>query len=170
MGLKHSVASIMRRVPALHVLLIYLLNLVAARFTVGVNGVVFNRQGQVLLLEHVFRSNHPWGVPGGWVGRREEPRLALRRELLEEVGLAVSVGPPVLIKLSGPPGHLETAFVCEVEGEGLVGRLSGEVISTQWVDVQDLPDGLKDLDREMILQAHTMRVSAMTMQEQPGWA
>jgi ADP-ribose pyrophosphatase YjhB (NUDIX family) len=143
----------------LHALLVHLLNLLAARFTVGVNGVVFNRQGQVLLLEHVFRSRYPWGVPGGWVRRREEPQRALRRELLEEVGLAVSVGAPVLTRLEGPPGHLETAFMCEVEGDGSLGQLSGEIISTQWVDVRDLPDGLQELDREMILQAQALRAA-----------
>ncbi len=155
MALKRFTARLMRRFPVLYSLLCRLIGLIAARFTVGVTGVVFNKQGEVLLLEHVFRGRHPWGLPGGWVERRERPQDALRRELLEEVGLAVRVGPPVLVDLNDIPGHLETAFLCEVEGE--VGGFSNEILSARWVSLDALPEGLKPMDREMIRRAATLR-------------
>jgi len=145
----------MRRFPFLYPLLVHLLNLFAARFTVGVTGVVFNQRGEVLLLEHVFRGRYPWGLPGGWVSRRERPQDALRRELLEEVGLAVRVGPPVTVELDGPPGHLETGFLCEIEGK--MDHLSGEILAARWVSPGRLPDGLYWLDREMIRRAMELR-------------
>ena len=44
--------------------------------------------GELLLIRNSYR---PWySVPGGRVGRGEEPRLAAARELREEVGLAVA--------------------------------------------------------------------------------
>lgn len=156
--LKRSVARLMRRFPFLYPALVYLLKAVAARFTVGVTGVVFNSSGEILLLEHVFRGRYPWGLPGGWVRRRERPQDALRRELMEEVGLAVRVGPPVTVELDGPPGHLETGFLCEVEGE--VNHLSGEILTARWFHPDALPDRLHWLDREMIRRALELRERA----------
>ncbi len=152
---KRFVARWMRRTPFLYSLLVHLINLVAPRFTVGVTGVVVNDRGEVLLLEHVFRGRYPWGLPGGWVRRRERPQDALRRELMEEVGLAVRVGPPVLVELDGPPSHLETAFLCTVEGR--MDRFSGEILAARWVAPDDLPNGLYWLDREMIRRALELR-------------
>jgi 8-oxo-dGTP pyrophosphatase MutT (NUDIX family) len=146
----------MRRAPFLHKILVRVLHATAARSTIGVNGVVFNQQGQVLLLEHVFRSRYPWGLPGGWVGRRERPQDALQREMMEEVGLAIQVGPPVMVEPGELPGHLETGFLCEVEDQA-IGPLSGEILSARWVFPETLPDGLYRTDREMILQALALR-------------
>jgi 8-oxo-dGTP pyrophosphatase MutT (NUDIX family) len=153
--LTRRVAGLMRQFPFLYPLLSRLIGLFAARFTVGVTGVVFNEQGEILLLEHVFRGRYPWGLPGGWVGRHERPQDALRRELIEEVGLSVRVGLPLLVDLDDLPGHLETAFLCEVEGE--VGPLSNEILAIRWVPPEELPEGLKPLEREMVGRALSLR-------------
>lgn len=152
---KQRVAGLMRRFPFLYPLLSRLIGLFAARFTVGVTGVIFNERGEILLLEHVFRGRYPWGLPGGWVGRHERPRDALRRELMEEVGLSVRVGLPLLVDLDDLPGHLETAFLCQVEGE--VGPLSNEILAARWVLPEELPEGLKPLEREMVDRALRLR-------------
>ena len=128
-----------------------MISLIAARFTVGVVGVVFNPRGDVLLLEHVFRDRYPWGLPGGWVGRRERPQDALRRELMEEIGLAVRVGPPLIVDMDRPRNHLETSFLCYVEGE--IHDLSGEILSTRWFPHDRLPEVLKPFDRQAIERA-----------------
>lgn len=47
--------------------------------------MLFDRQGRVLLVRHSY-GHGLWGLPGGAVGRREDPAEAARRELREEVG------------------------------------------------------------------------------------
>lgn len=145
----------MRRFPFLYPLLSRLIGLIAARFTVGVTGVIFNERGEILLLEHVFRGRYPWGLPGGWVGWRERPQDALERELREEVGLTIRVGLPILVDLNDIPGHLETAFVCEVTGE--LGDFSNEILAARWVSPDALPEGLKPIEREIIRRALALR-------------
>ncbi|GAA1607371.1 hypothetical protein GCM10009828_038460 [Actinoplanes couchii] len=54
-------------------------------------GVLFTgADGRVLLVEPTYKSS--WEVPGGAVEADESPRAAARREVLEELGLAVEVG------------------------------------------------------------------------------
>ena len=81
-----------------------LLQLTQAHLLVGVTGFVFNPQGEVLLLHHVFRRHWPWGPPGGWLQHGEDPVQALRRELREETGLTIQVGRPLYVHEEG--GHL----------------------------------------------------------------
>ena len=157
MNLKHTLAGLMRRVPFLYSLLVRSLNAIAARFTVGAIGVVYNQRGEILLLEHVYRHRYPWGLPGGWVGRREQPDDALRRELAEEVGLEVRVGPPVWIAKGRLRSHLETGFLCEVEGEGRIDHLSSEILSARWTSPDEILHGLHQIDREMVQRAQLLR-------------
>src|SRR6266852_8148513 len=56
------------------------------RFTVTAGAIIFDDAGRVLLLEHVFRPDSGWGIPGGFLSKREQPEEALRRELREEIG------------------------------------------------------------------------------------
>lgn len=108
-----------------------------AKFTAGVVGVVFNAQGQVLLVEHVFHPYAPWGLPGGWVDRRESPSETAARELLEELQLVVNVGDILLVDVDFGD-HLDFAFLCETSGNN-VGRLSSELLDYAWYDVKGLP-------------------------------
>ena len=61
--------------------------------TVGVRAVIINDQGEILLVRHTYREG--WHTPGGGVRAGESPLAALRREVLEEVGLELT-GPPLL--------------------------------------------------------------------------
>src|SRR6185436_12024923 len=60
-----------------------------ARFTVTVAAMLFDDQQRILLLEHTFRADRGWGVPGGFINRNEQPETALRRELREEVSIDI---------------------------------------------------------------------------------
>lgn len=65
---------------------------------IGVAGVIFDEAGRVLLVE---RGKPPalgqWTVPGGSLERGESIAAGVAREVLEETGLVVEVGPLVAV-------------------------------------------------------------------------
>lgn len=123
---------------------------------VGVGGVLL-QDGKVLL---VRRGSEPlqgeWSLPGGLVELGEELRPALRREILEETGLHVAVGPlvEVLDRIHrDAQGRVRFHYVivdylCRVEGGTL--QAATDVTAAQWV----APDALGQFH----LRAETLRV------------
>src|SRR5438874_1163879 len=88
---KRRIAAILRRAPWISQIGQVLWRLGRPWVTIGAVGVVFNDRGQMLLVEHVFHPQIPWGLPGGWMDRHEGPEDTVRRELHEETGLAVDI-------------------------------------------------------------------------------
>lgn len=113
------------------------LRLTRVHFTAGAVGVVFNAEGKILLVEHVFHPEHPWGLPGGWIERRESPQDTLVRELQEETGLIVRDMLPVLIERSEYKKHLNIAFICYTQND--VQALSAELLDYRWAAIDRLP-------------------------------
>jgi 8-oxo-dGTP diphosphatase len=78
----------------------------AAAPRVAVAALIFDERGRVLLIE---RGRPPgaglWTVPGGRVEPGEALAAAVRREVAEETGLVVEVGPLVTVveRISGEP-------------------------------------------------------------------
>lgn len=59
------------------------------QFLIGVTGIIFNDENQVLLLRHTYRQTE-WSLPGGYLKGGEHPFEGLEREVEEESGLIVS--------------------------------------------------------------------------------
>ncbi len=107
------------------------------RFQVTAGAVIFNREGRVLLLKHVFRAGSGWGIPGGFLERGEQPADALRREVQEETGLEVGSAEIALIRTHKRPARVEIIYRCRADGEV---RLRGyEIKSAEWCDPNHLP-------------------------------
>jgi 8-oxo-dGTP diphosphatase len=121
-----------------------------SKVTVGVAGVLFDPRGRVLLLEHVFRHAHPWGLPAGWMKTAESVEETLRRELHEEVGLRCAELRLVAVE-SGFRMRFETVLMGLVEGEPRVQSL--EIRDAAFFDPAELPDRLLPTHREHIARA-----------------
>ena len=135
--------------------------LLAPRHRVGAVGVVFDRQGRVLIVEHAFRTDFPWGLPGGWVQTGEEPSEAVKRELREELRLDVEVGELVLsgivgrVRTSTAPVHLGLAYACDLMSGS--SNQSLEVLGVDWIDPASPGRELAPFQRTAIARALAVR-------------
>ena len=82
----------------------------------GVSVIITNLGGDVLLLKHSYGPD-VWSLPGGGLGRGEDPLEAARREVREELGVELGRIEPVATLeevLSGSP-HTAHVFaaVCD---------------------------------------------------------
>jgi 8-oxo-dGTP diphosphatase len=123
-----------------------------SRFTITAGAVITNDQGQLLLLEHVFRAGSRWGIPGGFIAATEQPEAALRRELREEVGLELEHAELAFVRtLSRHYKHLEIVFRCSAQGPARPQSL--EVKSAAWFSLDALPETLSADQRRLINRA-----------------
>jgi ADP-ribose pyrophosphatase YjhB (NUDIX family) len=129
-----------------------------AKFNVGVAGVLFDRDGRVLLVEQVFRHRYPWGVPSGWVHAGESVEAALMREVHEETGLACEVSGLLGVE-SGFRMRLSVVLVGTCEGEPATTSL--ESTGAGWFAVGALPETLLPSNRRQIERAVSARKSGL---------
>ncbi|MFW5692081.1 MAG: NUDIX hydrolase [Chloroflexota bacterium] len=133
---KHRVARLLRRAPWLIAVPYYFTRVIHARYSLGAVGVIINADDKVLLVEHAFHPKTPWGLPGGWVGRRENPARTVARELQEELSIQADVGPVVLVDRPYA-NHLDIAYLCTSTDP--ISQLSYELLSHDWFDRDALP-------------------------------
>ncbi|HMS10004.1 MAG TPA: NUDIX hydrolase, partial [Pyrinomonadaceae bacterium] len=98
-----------------------IVRLTQPRFTASAAAVVVNREGKVLLLEHLLRPYSGWGFPGGFIDRGETPAAAVIREVREETGIEIT--DVRLVEVRTVDRHLE--FIYRARGEG-----PGEILSS----------------------------------------
>lgn len=133
---RQQLANLLRRMPWILSGLYRLWRILQTKYTAGVVGIIFNAQGEVLLVEHVFHPKTPWGLPGGWVDAGDSPTTAVKREFMEEVKLSIDVGQVILVEATHHR-HIDIAFLCE--SDGTVGELSKELLDYGWFSLDNLP-------------------------------
>lgn len=115
----------------------------------GISVVVTDLDERVLLLRHSY-GPAVWALPGGGLRRGESPEACARRELAEELGLAV--GQLVLVgtfaeTISGAP-HTAHLYACRTDGHPRPDRR--EVIEARFFPAHSLPEPLGELSRTRI--------------------
>jgi len=123
-----------------------------ARFPIGVNGVITNAAGEVLLFKHTYRRV-PWGVPGGWL-KREDPADGLIREVREESGLEIWLDRVARVWYEKNVYGVHTVsvlFVGHVVGGAF--RPSAEVSDCGFFPVGKWPAGMRGDQKKMIARA-----------------
>jgi len=118
------------------------------RFTATVGAMIFDEQGRILLLEHVFRPDSGWGIPGGFISGREQPEAALRRELREEISVELEQVELLFVRALGRTKQIEIYFRARVTG---VPRPSSfEIKRAEWFTIDNLPAELSKDQQQLI--------------------
>jgi 8-oxo-dGTP diphosphatase len=116
-------------------------------------GAAITRDGRLLLVQ---RRKAPeagyWSLVGGKVDFLERAEDAVARETLEEVGLAVEIGPLLcLVQMIGVDGQhwLSPVYRAETQGEP-VNREPDKIAAIGWFALDDPPAPLALAAREAI--------------------
>lgn len=107
------------------------------RFLVGVTGLGIDDKGQVLLARHRFGAPQ-WRFLGGFLHPRERVEDALAREILEETGLVVEVGPILEVVTGYRWERVELVFAYRVRSGSVV--LTDEVAELRGFPAAELPE------------------------------
>jgi ADP-ribose pyrophosphatase YjhB (NUDIX family) len=121
------------------------------RFTVTAGAMIFDEQDRILLLDHVFRPDSGWGIPGGFLNKGEQPEAALRRELREEIGIEVESVEMLFARTLPKTRQIEIYFRARAIGKPE--PCSFEIRAAGWFSVDDLPAELSKDQRRLIERA-----------------
>jgi ADP-ribose pyrophosphatase YjhB (NUDIX family) len=119
------------------------------RFLVGVTGLGVDAQGRVLLARHRFGAPQ-WRFLGGFLARRERVEDALAREIREETGFAIEVGPILEVVTGFRWARVEVVFAFRVVGGAEA--LTPEVVEVAWFAPGELPD--VRVDQRGLIERH----------------
>jgi len=121
------------------------------RFTVTAGAIIFDDEGRVLLLEHVFRPDSGWGLPGGFLNKAEQPEAALRREMQEEIGVDLEEVEVLFARTLPRPRQIEIYF--KARAIGTPQPCSFEIRNAEWFALDNLPAELSKDQRRLIQRA-----------------
>lgn len=107
------------------------------RFLVGVTGLGIDAQGRVLLARHRFGAPQ-WRFLGGFLHPRERVEDALAREINEETGLVVEVGPVLEVVTGHRWQRVEIIFAYRVTSGSTV--LTSEILELRGFAPNALPE------------------------------
>jgi 8-oxo-dGTP pyrophosphatase MutT (NUDIX family) len=108
-----------------------------SRFLVGVVGLGVDPNGHVILARHRFGAPE-WRFLGGFLAPRERLEDALAREVREETGIEIEVGP--ILEANQGYRWRRVELVYAYRPTGGTRRLSEELVEVRAFDPADLPD------------------------------
>ena len=98
--------------------------------SVSVAGIVFNDSGEVLVIKR--RDNGHWEPPGGVLELAETVQQGVQREILEETGITVDVGPLTGVYKNMQRGVVALVFRCTAVSGTI--RPTEESAAVEWME------------------------------------
>lgn len=113
-------------------------------FKLAVKGIIRRDDGRILIVKRSDGDDHApgvWETVGGGIDEQAEPQEALKREIMEEVGLGVEIGEPFnvfsFVRDSGE-FKIGITFLCKYIGGEV--KLSHEHSAFEWIEPKDFKD------------------------------
>ncbi len=129
--------------------------LIEPRFRVTAGAVIVDDAGRVLLLKHVLRRGSGWGIPGGFLEKREQPEEAIRRELREEVGIELASVRIAFARTLEKIHQVEIIYLCRPSSSSTAEPRSIEISQVEWFKPDELPPELNVEQHRLIHRALT---------------
>jgi ADP-ribose pyrophosphatase YjhB (NUDIX family) len=107
--------------------------------TRGVKAIVFNARGELLLVRNSYGHSHLFVLPGGGIGRREDPAAAAAREVREETGLEVGALELVGLYFSAAEGKRDSIHLFRGGADGVPRPDGIEVVEAAFFPLDALP-------------------------------
>ena len=124
-------------------------------FMIGAMALIQDERGRILVLEHTYRRELPWGLPGGWLKHAESPEAGLAREVWEETGLRCRLGAelePVRYRDHKDRPKLVRYWTMEVVAEEPFSP-NDEVDEVRWLEPEEAADALSyEHDRALVAE------------------
>jgi 8-oxo-dGTP diphosphatase len=99
---------------------------------IGAGALITDGGGQVLIVKPNYRDY--WTLPGGVCEHGEPPHAACAREVAEEIGLEVPVGPLLVVDWSQPYGAQARPIMHFVFDGGMLADGTGIVLQQEELD------------------------------------
>lgn len=131
---------------------------IAPSYTVGAMVFIERPDGDILLVRHSYRQN--WGVPGGLLKRGEDVADGARREVFEEVGLAVDLLGEPTVAIDPDPQRVDVIYrgrpAMDADPASASPR-SPEIVEARWFSREALPDLQHETAEALIRLARVSR-------------
>jgi 8-oxo-dGTP diphosphatase len=114
------------------------------QYYLAVKGIIRREDGKILVLKRSNKDDHKpgvWETVGGGMDREETPQAALKREVLEETGLEVTLVEPFNVfafKKDTVEFKVGITFLCEYLSGDVV--LSDEHNEYRWINPKEFSE------------------------------